>query len=126
MARLQQLQRLFKQTRRWHIVDKRCQARDRLGGFRADAHIELGGKAHGAQHTHRIFTVARFRVADQADQTRVQVRHAADEIANGKVSHAVIEAVDGEIATLGIFFDRAKDVVTQQHTVLTLLRGRAV
>ena len=126
MAGLQQLQRLFKQASRRHVVNQRRQTRDRLGRFRADAHIELGGKTHGAQHTHGIFTVARFRRADQADQTFFQVLHAADVIAHGEIRHAVIEAVDGEVATLGIFFDRAEDVVAQQHTVLAALRRGAI
>ena len=126
MTGLQQLQRLFKQAGRRHVVDQRRQTRNRLCRFRADAHIELGGETHGAQHAHGIFTVARFRRADQANQTLFQVLHAADVVAHGEIRHAVIQAVDGEVATLGIFFNRAEDIVAQQHTVLTALRRGAI
>lgn len=99
---------------------------DRLGAFRADAHIELGGKAHRAQHAYRIFAVAGFRIANQADNAILHILHAANVIADGKVGHAVVKAVNGEVAALGIFFDGAEDVVAQQHAVLAELRGDAI
>jgi hypothetical protein len=34
-------------------------------GLRLDREIELGREAHGAQHAHRIFAVARLGIADQ-------------------------------------------------------------
>ncbi|CQB92886.1 Uncharacterised protein [Salmonella enterica subsp. enterica serovar Typhimurium str. DT104] len=89
-------------------------------------HIELRSETHGAQHSNRIFAVARFRIADQANHAFLQILHPADVIAHGKIRHAVVKAVDGEIAALGIFFDRAEDVVAQQHTVLPTLGGRTV
>ncbi|MNT22930.1 hypothetical protein D3C72_1583320 [compost metagenome] len=123
---MQHFQRFFEQARRRNVVDKRRQTWDRLGGFRTDLHIQLGGKAHGAKHTHRIFAIARFWIADQANHAVFQILHAADEITHREIGHAVIKAVDGEIATLGIFFDGTKDVVTQQHAVLAALRRSAI
>ncbi len=123
---LQQLQRLFKQTRRRHVIEQRGEARDRLAGFRADAHIKPGGEAHRAQHTHRIFAVAGFRIADKTDNPFFKIVQAADVITYCEIGHAVIEAVDGEIATLGVFFDRAENVVAQQHAVLAALGGGAI
>ncbi len=123
---LQQLEHFFEQTRRRHIVEQGGQARQRFSRFRADGHIELGGKAHRAQHAHWILAIAGFRIADQADHAVLQILHAADVVANGKVRHAVIEAVDSEVATLGILLDRAEDVVAQQHAVLAPLGGDAI
>lgn len=102
------------------------QARQRFSRFRADGHIELGSKAHRAQHAHWILAIAGFRIADQTDHAVLQILHAADVVANGKVRHAVIEAVDSEVATLGILLDRAEDVVAQQHAVLAPLGGDAI
>ena len=121
IARLQQLQHFFEQTRRGNVMEQRGKTRNRLGGFRADVHIQLGGKAHSAQHADRIFAVAGFRIANQANHALLQIFHAADVVAHGKIGHAVIQAVNGEVATLGIFFDRSEDVVAQQHPVLAAL-----
>ncbi len=126
VARLQQFQRFFKQTCRWNIVQQGSQARDRFCGFRTDTHTQFGGKTYRAQHPYRIFTVARFRVTNQTDNAVLQILHAANVITDGKICHAVIQAVDSEIAALGVFFDGAENVVAQQHAVLPALGGRAV
>ncbi len=107
-------------------MQQRRQARDRLGGLFADAHTELRRKTHRAQHAHRIFAIAGFRIADQADDAILQIFHAADVVADGEIRHAVIEAVDGKVATLGVFFNRTEDVVAQQHAVLAALGGDAI
>ena len=122
ITRLQQLQGLFKQARRRDITQQRGQTWNRLGGFRRNAHIELGGKARDAQHAHRIFAVAGFRIANQANDALFEIADAANVVTYAEISHAVVEAVDGEIAALGIIFDRAEDIVAQQHTALGALR----
>src|SRR5699024_1420189 len=43
-----------------------------------------------------------------------------------EIRHAVIQAIDGEIAALGVFFDGTENVVAQQHAVLPALGCRAV
>ena len=107
-------------------MQQRRQAWDRLGGLFADAHTELRRKTHRAQHAHRIFAIAGFRIADQTDDAILQIFHAADVVADGEIRHAVVEAVDGKVAALGIFFNRTEDVVAQQHTVLAALGGDAI
>ncbi|MNZ99873.1 hypothetical protein D3C78_1192150 [compost metagenome] len=89
-------------------------------------HVQLGGETHGAQHAHRIFAVARFRITNQTNHALFQILYAAHEITHRKIGHAVVKAVDGEIATLGVFFDRTKNVVAQQHAVLAALRGGTI
>ena len=126
MPGLQQLEHFFEQARRRHVVEQGGQPRQRFGRFRADGHIQLGGEAHRAQHAYRILAIAGFRIADQADHAVLQILHAADVVAHGKVRHAVIEAVYGEVATLGVLFDRAEDVIAQQHAVLAPLGGDAI
>jgi len=56
----------------------------------------------------------------------LQIAHTADVVTHGKVGNAVIEAVNGEVTALGIFFNRAKDVVAQQHAVLAALGDGAI
>jgi len=124
VACLQQLQRLFKQARRRHIVDQRRETGDRLGGLRADAHMQLGGKAHRAQHPHRIFPIAGLRVTDQANNTLFKILHSADVVAHGKIGDAVVEAVDGEVAALRVLFQSAIYVVTQDASAF--VAGRLV
>jgi len=107
--------------RRRNFLQQRRQTRDRLRGLRADFHVQLGGETHGAQHTHRVFAVARLWVTNQADNAVFKVTQAAGVITHGEVGHAVIQAVDGEVAALGVIFDGAEDVVAQQHAVDGLL-----
>ena len=92
------------------------------GGTRADGHIQLGGKAHGAQHPHRIFTITGLGIADQLKLALGQIFQTPFEIVQGEIFGAVVEGVDGKVAALGILFDGAVDVVAQQHAFIRLGR----
>lgn len=87
-----------------------------------DAEIQFGREAHGTQHAHRVFLVALFRVADQADQTIADVMYAVGVIQNTLADRVVIQRIDREVATLSVFFKRAVNVVTQDASAF-IARG---
>src|SRR6478736_10331589 len=84
---------------------------------------QLGGKAQGAQHAHRVFFVAGGRVANHAQGARFKVFHAIAVVNDGKVLERVVEGVDGEVAAHGIGFESAIDIVAQQHAVFIACTG---
>ena len=95
-----------------------CQFPDRGFGVGFDIEAQLGGEAHGAEHAHRVFPVAGFRVANQPHLAVFQIVNAVGEIHHGEVADAVIEGVYGEISAQGVFFQIAVDVIPQQQAVL--------
>ncbi len=109
----EQFEHFFEQACRRNIAQHRCQRANRLGAVLFDAEVQLGSKAHRTQHAHRVFLVALFGVADQADQTVTNVVYAIGVIQNTLADRIVIQRVDREVATLGVLFKRAVHVVTQ-------------
>ncbi len=83
-----------------------------------DLEIELGGETHGAQHAHRVFLVALLGVADQPDQAIADVVYATGVVEDALGSRIVIQRIDGEVAALGVVFEGAIDVVTQDAAAL--------
>ncbi len=122
IAGQEQLEGLLEQTRGRNILQQRRQLLDGGSGARADGHVQLGGKAHGAQHPHRVFAVAGLGIANKLQLALRQIFQPALEIVQGEILDAVVEGVDGEVAALGILFDGAVDVVTQQHAFIRLGR----
>ena len=59
---------------------------DRLGGFRADVHIELGGKAHSAAMRTGSSLVAFPGSPIRRIMPSCRIFHAADVVAHGKIS----------------------------------------
>ena len=113
MAAFQQLHHLVEQPCRWHVLQQRGQCADGLERGRIDLEVQFGGKAHGAQHPHRILSVAGGGVPDHAQQSGRQIVHPAHRIDQRFGDRIVIEGVDGEIASVGIFFAGAEHVVVQ-------------
>ena len=70
--------------------------------FGLDLEIELSGKADGAKETEMILIEARGRGANGADKFAREVLFAADPIVQRLADGIEVEAVDGEIAALGI------------------------
>ena len=113
MAAFQQLHHLVEQPRRRHVLEQRGQRADGLERGRVDLEIQLGSKAHGAQHPYRILAVAGGGIADHAQQPCRQIIHPAHRIDQRLGDRIVIEGVDGEIASVGVFFAGTKHVVVQ-------------
>ncbi len=117
MTGQQQLEHFIEQTRRRHIADEFGQGADRCLGPGFDGKAGLGGKAHRAQHAHRIFPIAFVRVADDAHQLLAHVGQAVLEIQHAFGVRVVVQRIEGEVASLGILFAGAKHVVTQHPAV---------
>jgi len=94
-------------------IENKGSVADRLLGAGFDREVELGGEAHGPQHTHRILAIAGFRIADQLQPSRADVSRTADEIPNREILDVVVKAVGGEIPPPDVFLNRTVDVVAQ-------------
>ena len=81
--------------------------------FRLNLEVQFGRKTNGAQHSHGIFPIAGFRVANQADLTVFQILHAVGKVDNGEIPDAVIQRIDGEVAPKCVFFLIAIDIIPQ-------------
>ena len=126
MAGEEQLEAFLEQACGRNLAQQRGQFADRLEGVLLDTEVQLGGKAHCAQHAHRVFLVAVGRVADQTQQTVADVMHAIGVVQNALADRIVVQGVDGEIAALRVFFQGAVHVVTQDATAGVVGRTVAV
>jgi hypothetical protein len=114
----QQLQRLVEDARARDVGQQRRQRGDRAAGVGVDVEVELGGKARGAQHAHRVFAEARLGVADHAQHALLAVGHAAEIVVHFLAQGVVVQRVDGEVAPRGVVRHVAEHVVGQQAAVL--------
>ena len=86
-------------------ADRRQFAGHRLDGGergRLDREVERGGEAHGAEHAELVFGETQARVADGADQLALEVVVAADVIDDFVGDRIEEQAVDREVAALGV------------------------
>ena len=120
MAGQEQFQGFLEQPRRRGLGQQGRQPGDRFGGRGLDGETQLGRQACRAQHAHRVFAIARFRIADQAQQPRLHIVVAADVVAYREILDRVIQRIRGEVAADRIVLDRAVDVVAQQAATLVL------
>ena len=100
-----------------HVVEQRRHLLDRRPRLGLDLEAELGREAHGADDAHRVFAVARDRVADHAQQLLLRVLDAAVVVDHDLAHRVVVHRVDGEVAPRGVLDLRAPDVVAQ-HAAL--------
>ncbi len=126
IARKEKLQRLVEQPRRRRIGKQRPEPRERRRGFRRDGEIEFRSETRRAQHAHRIFAIARVRIADQAQCVLLEIVYAADIVAHAEIGDVVIERVHGEVAAQRVFLDRAVDVVAHDAPVDEMTIAAAV
>nr|GEU28121.1 hypothetical protein [Tanacetum cinerariifolium] len=124
VAAHEQLEHLVEHARGRHVVDQGRHQRDRRSGRRFDREFQLGGKAHHAQHAHRVFAVARLGLADDAQGFRADVLDAAVVVQHLPVGRVVVHGVDGEVAPHRVFRLRAEGVVAQDAAMFVL--GRVV
>ncbi len=122
----EQLEHFLEQARRRGFGQQAGKPRQRLGAGVVDLEAELGGQAHRAQHPHRIFLVALFRVADELHQARLDVFEAAGVVAHREILDGVIQGVAGEVTADRVVFDAAVDVVADQHAVFHLAVAAAI
>src|SRR5882757_8692147 len=88
------------------------------GGLYLEA--ELGGESHRAHHADRILAHPQFRIADRADQARLEIVNPAGKIDNLKTLRTVEQRVDREVAAERIFLRSAKSVVETNQRILAV------
>ncbi len=115
MAAEEQFQHLVEQPRRRHLQQQLGQFGNLAACLLVQPEAQLGGEAGGAQHAHRVFPVALFGVADQADLAALDGAPAADKVVQREVGDIVVERIDGEVAAQGVFLDAAPGVVAQHQ-----------
>ena len=113
MAGLQQLDHLVEHARGRHVGQQRGHLLDRRARRRVDGETQLGGKAHHADDAHRVFAVARSRVADHAQHALLLVLEAVVVVDDDLFGRVVVQRIDGEVAPRGVLDLRAPDVVAQ-------------
>ena len=121
MAAGQQFQHFIEQTGSWHVVNQRCHHRNRRTGRLIDTELQFGGKTHDAQHTHRIFSVACFRYANDAQGFAADIADTVVVVQHGFRCRIVVHRVDGKVATRSIFMLFAEMVVTQYTAMCIFL-----
>ena len=126
MPRGEQLEHFVEQARGRDVPDEIRKLADWPARVFVDGKIELGREAHGAQHAHRVFAVARGRMADHAQRFSFDVGHSVVIVDHGFRHRVVIQRVDREIAPRGVFLLRAEDVVAQDAPLLVGLCALAV
>jgi hypothetical protein len=97
----------------------------RIGALLAGSMVNfsLAAKAHHAQHAHRVFAVARFGFADDAQLLGADVGDAAVVVQHRLAGRIVVHGVDGEVAAGGVFVLLAEGVVAQHAAMFILGRG---
>ncbi len=116
-ALAQDLVELLQQPRRARAHDLAAQGPHRLERVRLDREAQPRGQRHRPQHAHRVFTEAHARVADRADQARVQVLEPAHVVDDREVGDVVEQRVDREVAAEGVLLGRAESVVVADQRV---------
>ena len=120
VAREEHFRRLIEQSRRRHARQQAAQLRDWRGAVAVDLETQLGLETRGAQHAHRVLSIAGLGVANQPQPPRLNVGQAADVIPDREIGDVVIEGIDREIAAPDVLVDIAVHVVAQQPTVIVL------
>ena len=81
---------------------------------RVDLETELGGKAHHAQHAHRVFAETCVRIADHPHHAGLEVGDAAGVILDREIADVVIERVHRDVAPHRVLVLGTEHVVGQQ------------
>ena len=116
MAGLQELEHFVEQARLRHVGQQAAHGAQRSRGlvFKLETQgAELGGKTHGADDAHRVFAVARGRVADHAQHAFFRVADAVVIVHHDLRFRVVVHGVDGEVTARRVVLHRAPDVVAQ-------------
>ena len=124
-TRVQQLEDLLEDARRGHPAQQPALLPQGSLAGRIDVEAELGGKAHGAQHAHRVLPIAQFRIgADQAQAARLEILQATGVVDHGKIGDVVIEGIDREVPPQGVLLPGAIEVVADDHAVFEVAVAR--
>ena len=76
--------------------------------------VQLGGKARGTQHAHRVFLIALLGRANQANQAVVDVMHTTGVVDDAFAVDIEIQRINGEIAAQSVLVQAAVHVIAQQ------------
>jgi len=87
-------------------------------GIRMNPQAQFRGEPHGAQHAHRIFSIALLRVPDHANHAALQILDTTDVIQHREITHVVVECIDREIPPLHVLLDGAVDVVAEDPSLV--------
>ena len=121
VAAAQQPQDLLQHARRGaahEVVRRLAHRRERLGG---DGEAQARGELGGAQDAHRVLAEAHARVADRADQPRLQVAQAVAVVEDRVARRVEEQRVDGEVAAQRVLLRRAELVVARDQHVLAFV-----
>ncbi len=113
----QQPEDLFQDARHRAFLQLAAVVVDGAIGLVFDIQAEPRRKLHRAQHPHRVFAEANAGVADGPHAALRQVGKAADVVDDLSRRDVVKQAVDRKVATAGVFFGGAKDVVALDQQV---------
>ena len=91
---------------------------DRIEDRLVDRELEPRREHDRAQHADRIFEEPDVRIADAADQPRVEIVEAADVVDDRERADVVEERVDGEVAAERVLFRRAEGVVAMDQPIV--------
>ena len=118
----QQLQHFVEQARGRNVRQQRGQALDRGARSGGDRKPELRRQPHRAQHAHRVFAIAGFRIADQAQLPGLDVLQAAQIVPDLLGDRIVVQRIDGKVPARRIVGLAAEDVVGKNAPVLVGVR----
>src|SRR5688500_3188897 len=103
------LVQLFADPFRTDARDRAGMLADGLGGRWFDLKIETTGETHRPKQSQVIFFEAMTGFANRADEAGFKIDLPAHVIDDAILNRIVEQAVDREIAALGIFFRRGED-----------------
>src|SRR5690606_35748491 len=117
-ARKEHLVHLVEQTRGRHRIEHPRELRNRRERIGMNRETELRGETNRAQDAHRIFSIARLRIADQTQHACTSIFDASDVIPNREIADVVVEGIRCEISPPYVLFDRAVEIVAQDAPAL--------
>jgi hypothetical protein len=110
----EELVHLIEETRRRDRAEKRTEFRHGRGRIGIDGEPEFGLETNGAEHAHRILTVALGGLADEAQAGASEIGESAHPVAKHFVAGVVVEGVDREVAAVGVVALGSVDVVAEK------------
>ena len=117
MSRGEKFQCFVKQARRRNMPEQATIGLHRIQCVRLGLKTEFSHETQHAQHTHRVFAKARFRLADDAQHLIVQITYPAVIIEYHLALHVVVQRIDRHVAARGVRLDIAIDVIAQYASV---------
>ncbi len=93
--------------------------KDRLERFLIDGELQARCQHHRAEHADGIFEEPDFRIADAANQPRIEVLESAGVVDDREGADVIEEGVDGEVTPERVLFRCAVGIVTLDEVILS-------